>query len=134
MPPDERTDTHVMTEVTQLDARAAHSGAHDADAWPTEAMGGEELDALGEGLSSPGPWGQERTRIGAPAYKPDKKRSSRPPAPEVRVSQAVHVVVWRDADGKLRIAPRGTAVSAVTIEALLVAPGPDVDLIAWLSS
>ena len=133
VPPDERTDTHVMTEVTHRDARPAH-GTTDADGWPTEAMRGEELDALGEGLAaSGGPWGQERTRIGAPAYNPDKKRSSRPPAPEVRVSQAVHVVLWRDADGQLRIAPRGTAVSAVTIEALLVAPGPDVDLSAWLS-
>jgi len=126
-PSDERTVTYVTTEVTKLDARPPHE---DADAWPTESMGAEELDALGQ------VYGQERTRIGTPAYQGEKKKgSSKPPPPEVpvRFSQAVHVVVWRDADGTLRIAPRGTEVSAVTIDALLVAPAPDVDLIAWLS-
>ncbi|HEY1957873.1 MAG TPA: hypothetical protein VGH28_19770 [Polyangiaceae bacterium] len=123
-PSDERTVTYV-TSVTKLDAKPPHA---DADAWPTEAMGSEDLDALGE------VYGQERTRIGSPAYQPDEPEApAEPPAPEVRFSQAVHVVVWRDADGTLRIAPRGTAVSAVTIDALLVAPAPDVDLIAWLS-
>ena len=57
----------------------------------------------------------------------------KPEAPAFRASQAVHVVIWREADGSLRVAPRGTAVSAVTIEALLVAPSSEVDLLAWLS-
>ena len=122
-PADERTDTHVMTEVTKTDALPRHPSAAEADAWPTEAMGGEELDALHE------VYGQERTRIGQPAYRPEPK----PEAPAFRASQAVHVVIWREADGSLRVAPRGTAVSAVTIEALLVAPSSEVDLLAWLS-
>jgi hypothetical protein len=96
----------------------------DADAWPTESMGQTDLDALGD------VYGQERTRIGALPYRPGAEPVD---GPTFRASQAVHVVIWRDADGTLRMAPKGTPVSAVTIEALLVAPGPDVDLLAWLS-
>jgi hypothetical protein len=118
---DEPTDTHVITEVTKLDTKPpAAAQVSEAEAWPTESMDSAQFDALHD------VYGQERTRIGAPPYKQDKL--------QFRASQAVHVVLWRDADGTLRIAPRGTSVSAVTIEALLVAPGPDVDLIAWLSS
>lgn len=112
-----------------MDAKAPHH--HDPESWPTEAMDGEQLDALGQSQEAGGPWGQERTRIGAPAYDPQKS-APKPDGPQFRASQAVAVVIWRDADGKLRVAPRGTAVSAVTIEALLVAPAPDVDLLAWL--
>lgn len=123
--PDDKTDTHVMTEVTRLDAKPPHQ---DAESWPTESMDGEALDKLHEQEQV---YGTERTRIGQPAYRP-----SDPPPGQVapfKASQAVHVIVWRDADGRLRVAPRGTTVSAVTIEALLVAPSPDVDLLAWLS-
>jgi hypothetical protein len=103
------------------DAEVIHTP--DPDAWPTESMGQTELDALSD------VYGQERTRIGALPYRPEAEDD----APSFRASQAVHVIVWREADGTLRVAPRGTAVSAVTIEALLVAPSPDVDLLAWLS-
>jgi len=132
---EDRTDTHVITEVTKLDARPTHPSAADADAWPTEAMDGEELEALhvvGSAAGATEVYGQERTRIGQPAYKPEAKET-KAKTTAFRASQAVHVVVWRDGDGSLRIAPRGTTVSAVTIEALLVAPGPDVDLVAWLT-
>ncbi len=127
--PDERTDTHIMTEVTRLDAKAPqHTPVPDAESWPTESMGGGELDSLS---GSEQVYGTERTRIGQPAYRP----SDPPPgqAVEFRASQAVHVILWRDGDGRLRVAPRGTTVSAVTIEALLVAPSSDVDLLAWLA-
>ena len=127
---DERTDTHVITEVTKLDTKPPQAIATEADAWPTESMDGDELEALHVAGSAADVYGQERTRIGQPAYKPE---APPPKTPTFRASQAVHVVVWRDADGTLRIAPRGTPVKAVTIEALLVAPGPDVDLLAWLS-
>ncbi len=89
-------------------------------------MRAEELDSLNGGEV----YGQERTRIGSPAYKVPEPPPTQPP---FRASQAVHVVIWRDADGKLRVAPRGTAVSAVKIEALLVAPSPEIDLLAWLT-
>jgi hypothetical protein len=137
--PDEKTDTHIMTEVTRLDAKPPqHATSEDlstaAESWPTESMGGEELDSLhatGANDASSEIYGTQRTRIGQPAYRP----SDPPPGQNVefRASQAVHVILWRDADGQLRVAPRGTSVSAVTIEALLVAPSSDVDLLAWLS-
>ena len=48
-------------------------------------------------------------------------------------SQAVRVVVWRDANG-VHVAPAGTVVSAITVEAVLVALEPHADLTAWLSA
>jgi len=131
--PDEKTDSHIVTEVTRLDAKAPQH-TPDAESWPTESMGGEELEELhktDELHKSQPVYGTERTRIGQPAYRP----SDPPPGQSVefKASQAVHVILWRDGDGRLRVAPRGTTVSAVTIEALLVAPSPDVDLLAWLA-
>jgi hypothetical protein len=130
LPGDEKTDTHVITEVTRLDTKPPqHGPTADAESWPTESMGGEELDELHN--KNEQVYGTERTRIGQPAFRP----SDPPPGQSVefKASQAVHVIVWRDGDGRLRVAPRGTTVSAVTIEALLVAPSPDVDLLAWLT-
>ena len=122
---DEKTDTHIVTAVTKTDNKAPVH-ASEADAWPTESMGASELDSL---HNKDEVYGQERTRIGSPAYTPPAPAAA---TPAFRASQAVHVVIWRDADGKLRVAARGTQVSAVTIEALLVAPSSDVDLLAWL--
>lgn len=111
------------TEAPKTDERSTHPGTPEADAWPTESMSKDELDAM------PQVYGQERTRIGRAAYSSATDVCEQP----LRVCQAVHVVLWRDGTGTLRVAPRGTPVSAVTIEALLVAPGPDVDLVAWLT-
>jgi hypothetical protein len=47
-------------------------------------------------------------------------------------SQAVRVVVWRGADG-LHVAPRGTRVSAISVDAILVALDPLTDLAGWLA-
>jgi hypothetical protein len=47
-------------------------------------------------------------------------------------SQAVRVVVWRDGSG-VHVAPAGTVVSAITVDAVLVALEPSTDLTAWLS-
>ena len=52
--------------------------------------------------------------------------------PEIQTSQAVRVVVWRDGTG-VRIAPAGTVVSSITIDAVLVVLEPSADLTAWLS-
>jgi len=46
--------------------------------------------------------------------------------------QAVHVVVWRDSHG-VYVAPAGTLVPGVTIDAMLVSLEPGVDLAAWFS-
>jgi hypothetical protein len=40
--------------------------------------------------------------------------------------------VWRDAGG-VHVAPAGTVVSAITVDAILVALEPHADLTAWLS-
>ncbi len=125
---DEKTDAHIVTEVTKMDHKVH---ASEADAWPTESMGASELDSL-HNKEKEEIYGQERTRIGSPAYTPPDATPATPATPAFRASQAVHVILWRDADGKLRVAPRGTQVSAVTIEVLLVAPSSDVDLLAWL--
>lgn len=53
--------------------------------------------------------------------------------PGIMTSQAVRVVVWRDANG-VHVAPAGTVVSAITVEAVLVALEPHADLTAWLSA
>jgi hypothetical protein len=50
----------------------------------------------------------------------------------VASTQAVRVVVWRDASG-VHVAPAGTVVSAITVDAVLVALEPSTDLTAWLS-
>ncbi|MBX3260646.1 MAG: hypothetical protein KF782_13215 [Labilithrix sp.] len=52
--------------------------------------------------------------------------------PGIVTSQAVRVVVWRDAHG-VHVAPAGTVVSAITVDAVLVALEPNADLTAWLT-
>lgn len=67
------------------------------------------------------------------------QKPSRPPPPPpgdalaVRPSQAVHVIVWRDANG-VHVAPAGTVVSSITVDAMLVALDPSADLSAWLEA
>lgn len=51
--------------------------------------------------------------------------------PNIVPSQAIKVVVWRDGSG-VHVAPAGTVVSAITVDAILVALEPDADLTAWL--
>lgn len=133
---------------------ASAPSAAEVDAWPTEAMSGAELPG---DLTS---FDRERTRIGAPAYQPpppehtavgdvNELRRAMDAAPNaaadgagidrvveaasgLRVSQAVRVVVWSDGAG-VHVAPAGTTVTAITVEALLVAVDPSADLSAWLS-
>ncbi len=51
--------------------------------------------------------------------------------PTLRQSQAVRVIVWKDAAG-VHVAPQGTVVSAITVDAILVALDEAADLSAWL--
>ena len=80
----------------------------------------------------------EKTRIGVPAYAVSAKLVTegtydRPPREgALRPAQALRVVVWRTADG-VHIAPHGTRVEAITVEAMLVALDPSADLAAWLA-
>jgi hypothetical protein len=98
------------------------------DQWPTQSLTGEE--------DSPT---DERTRIGTPAYADEAKMAVAPAVDRVtsttsndqHPSQAVRVVVWRASDG-VHVAPQGTTVSAISVEAMLVALDPSADLAAWL--
>jgi hypothetical protein len=68
----------------------------------------------------------------ASAPTPGRGPSTEPHDPGLLTSQAVRVVVWRDGSG-VHVAPAGTVVSAITVEAVLVALEPNADLTAWLS-
>ncbi len=103
------------------------SVSEEIDAWPTQTLSGDDFDD-----------DVQHTRIGTPAYRETaKKASARPPAmgmpAPLVMSQAVRVVVWREADG-VHVAPAGTQVTAISVEAVLVAMDPGADLAAWLSS
>ena len=107
--------------------------AEEWDASPTENLTGEEMDHMNAG-------DRKTTAFALPKARPPSV--SPPPArarevttvhdPEIQTSQAVRVVVWRDGGG-VHIAPAGTVVSSITIDAVLVVLEPSADLTAWLS-
>jgi hypothetical protein len=103
----------------------------DPEAWPTQSLAGRDL------LDEP----QEKTRIGVPAYEASAKMASvatdLPSTPTLelgplRTSQAIRVIVWRTHEG-VHVAPHGTRVAAITVDAMLVGLDPSADLVAWLS-
>lgn len=115
---------------TQNPTAAPGEGSDDDDmeAWPTQSMSGGELPSF-DNI-------EDRTRIGTPAYRePEPDPSVRAPIAVrgLRPSQAVRVVVWRTADG-VHVAPHGTVVNAISVDAMLVALDPSADLSAWLSN
>lgn len=67
------------------------------------------------------------------ANAPARTAPNAPHDPGIMTSQAVRVVVWRDANG-VHVAPAGTVVSAITVDAMLVALDPSADLTAWLGT
>jgi hypothetical protein len=111
----------------------------DAGHWPTTRA------LLADDLGEPP---DEKTRIGVPAYAasarlatestedtpapPLTPQAHAPPDPMLRPSQALRVVVWRAVDG-VHVAPQGTRVAAISVDAVLVALDPSADLAAWLS-
>jgi hypothetical protein len=106
---------------------ARHPSLEEVEAWPTQSITDDDEED------------REHTRIGEPAYQETAQRvSGRPPpmvpaGPPLVQSQALRVVVWRGPDG-VRVAPAGTQVSAITVEAVLVALDPGTDLAAWLGN
>jgi hypothetical protein len=111
-PPTTRFNTNASTE--------------EIDGWPTAALTGDPSDFHDE----------HKTRIDAPAYRDsddlyDGSAIVPPKTGDVRPTQAVRVVVWRAADG-VHVAPHGTTVSAISVDAMLVALDPTADLFAWL--
>ena len=81
--------------------------------------------------------GDRKTAMSVPipvlaAAPPARAPASTVHDPEIQTSQAVRVVVWRDGSG-VHVAPAGTVVSSITIDAVLVVLEPSADLTAWLS-
>jgi hypothetical protein len=110
------------------EAAAAVQRTDEMDAWPTQSRAGDDLADPSD----------EKTRIGVPAYEASAKlitEGTLEPleSPALRPSQALRVVVWRAADG-VHVAPAGTRVGAITVEAVLVALDPAADLASWLTS
>ncbi|MBS2016160.1 MAG: hypothetical protein JST00_24980 [Deltaproteobacteria bacterium] len=140
-----RPDENETIVARLEDLERQRSSAEEWDASPTQNLTGDEMEhmhgdrqtALAQPpapISAPPPPAPKPAS--APA-RPMKSPSVRPPTstvhdPEIQTSQAVRVVVWRDANG-VHLAPAGTVVSSITIDAVLVVLEPGVDLTAWLS-
>ncbi|HEY6459567.1 MAG TPA: hypothetical protein VIY73_05425 [Polyangiaceae bacterium] len=112
-------------ETRPADLTPIAAPTEEMDAWPTQSLSGEEMDPP-----------DEKTRIGVPAYEVSARlateESAQSSEPALRPSQAVRVVVWRALDG-VHVAPHGTRVSAISVDAVLVALDPSADLASWLS-
>ncbi len=115
------TDPPPVAADTGTDPRL--SRAEEMDQWPTQSLARAEHESLGDDDQS--------TRIDQTAYKPTGRRPAELSPDGLRASQAVRVIVWRGPDG-VHVAPAGTTVSAITVDALLVALDPNADLAAWL--
>jgi hypothetical protein len=92
------------------------------DAFPTQSLSGEEIATITSGDEKRADPPKETTRS-----TPPKAAAPR----SLVTSQAVRVVLWRDANG-VHIAPAGTPVAALAIDAMVVALDPDADVAAWL--
>jgi hypothetical protein len=146
-------------EATVIAPHDAIAGAPGSDPSPPQSLSSDALEDEEDDGS-----GDRKTVMGAPPPNlassgkrdplrdPREKLASRPaPAtlprgartpsvvphdPAIQTSQAIRVVVWRDASG-VHVAPAGTPeaarVTAIKIDAVLVALEPTADLTAWLS-
>jgi len=104
------------------------------DAQPTQSLSRAELDSITNEHSLP----QRMIGKGKDLLPPlETSRGQLPdpmdsePGSHIAATQAVRVLLWRDADG-VHVAPSGTVVSAIAVDAILVALSPSVDLSAWL--
>jgi hypothetical protein len=114
-------DDTVVGRVDHLMAKGTPRSTDAWDASPTQNLSGDETGALD---------GDRQTSFGAPPLPRPASKTIHDE--EIQTSQAVRVVVWRDANG-VHVAPAGTVVSAITVDAVLVALEPSADLTAWLS-
>lgn len=106
--------------------------AEDWDASPTENLTGDEMDHMHAGDRKTTAFALPKARPPSVSPPPARAPLSTVHDPEIQTSQAVRVVVWRDGGG-VHIAPAGTVVSSITIDAVLVVLEPSADLTAWLS-
>ncbi|MDB4938638.1 MAG: Translation initiation factor 2 [Labilithrix sp.] len=122
----------VVGRIEDLVQAEREKSAVEWDASPTANLTGDDMDQINVG-------DRKTTAFAIPAAKPASIAPPPPRAsiaavhdPGIQTSQAVRVVVWRDGTG-VHIAPAGTVVSSITIDAVLVVLEPSADLTAWLS-
>lgn len=155
-------NTAQMPALTELNAievlrgrrplKALASSASDWDAVPTKTLSGADFPEIlahpppvaaavagpVAGVSPPqsqpppssdprprGSGAIERPSSPPPSVRPDDRR------PPLATSQALRLVLWKDANG-VHVAPQGTRVSAITVDVMVVALDPSVDIRAWL--
>ena len=121
------TDTEPPPPPSQSEPRSSlPSTTDEIDQWPTQSLSNEELTSLTDDreVRETGALTQLEVSRGASS-------SRKALEPGLPTSQAMRVVVWRSVDG-VHVAPAGTRVSAITIDAMLVAIDPSADLAAWL--
>jgi len=126
------SDATVVGRIEDVLAKTDEQRERSAEEWdasPTANLVGDEMPP--QSARTQVQEVERKTHVGQAPPPP------RPPTPtlhdpQIQTSQAIRVVVWRDASG-VHIAPAGTVVSALTIDAVLVALDPTADLTAWLS-
>ena len=106
--------------------------AEEWDASPTENLTGDEMEHMNVGDRKTTAFALPKARPPSVSPPPMRAPSATVHDPEIQTSQAVRVVVWRDGSG-VHVAPAGTVVSSITIDAVLVVLEPSADLTAWLS-
>ncbi len=112
--------------------REREKSAEQWDSSPTENLTGEEMDHMNEGDRKTTAFALPKPRPPSVSAPPMRAPTPTVHDPEIQTSQAVRVVVWRDGNG-VHVAPAGTVVSSITIDAVLVVLEPSADLTAWLS-
>jgi hypothetical protein len=133
--------TDEMPAIGAAPKRRRQSEPEPADLVPDREKSADEWDSsptqnLAGGDFVPSE-GDRKTSITTVAQRPAAVEHPRAPSvaphdPGIQTTQAVRVVVWRDANG-VHVAPAGTVVSAIKIDAVLVALEPNADLTAWLT-
>jgi len=133
------SDATEIGRPEELDAaRERQRSAEEWDASPTQNLTGDEMDMMSQGDRKTTAFAiPVSVDVAIPSSMNIPVAVARPPMstvhdPEIQTSQAVRVVVWRDGTG-VHVAPAGTVVSSITIDAVLVVLEPSADLTAWLS-
>jgi hypothetical protein len=141
-------NTAQMPALTELNAievlrgrrplKALASLASDWDAAPTKTLSNADLSNLDrsrvpvviEGEAAPKSEANVPLSQPPPSGRSEDRRTEDRRAP-LATSQAVRVVLWKDANG-VHVAPQGTRVSAITVDVMVVALDPSADIRAWL--
>ena len=146
----------VSKEGSVPDDGAWDKSTEEWDAMATQNLTGDELNNLPFAPPPPSSSGDDARKTSIALPKPDFKSTVQafpkpsagkaaasgpasgprtavePHDQSITTTQAVRVVVWRDGNG-VHVAPAGTVVSAITVDAVLVALDANADLTAWLT-